>query len=230
MLSEFAAIYPHHPGALGSRQTRRHGPLYPRRHRHDRQHREPARPAVPDAQEAEKEQEGPAAGVTAAGHDPSTVGGRGYLPRPRTGVAARQCRARQPRPVEGDVSHRALPHAGARRSCGALREVRAHRHRLQQLPQSALPQVSRRGRQTMARRTRSRAAAGALLPRRVHIAGADRRHRLPEQSRDLRSVVQGRGRGHTHHRRRSQASGRQDQSDRCAPHLGLGDDPPSASA
>src|SRR5580693_1059075 len=52
--------------ALGSRQTRRHGPLYPRRHRHDRQHREPARPADAVAQEAEEEQQGPAAGVTAA--------------------------------------------------------------------------------------------------------------------------------------------------------------------
>jgi hypothetical protein len=29
--------------------------------------------------------------------------------------------------------------------------------------------------------TPGRAVAGALLPRRVHVAGADRRHRLPEQ-------------------------------------------------
>ena len=32
------------------------------------------------------------------------LGGRGYLPRPRSGVAARQRRSRQPRPDEGDVA------------------------------------------------------------------------------------------------------------------------------
>jgi hypothetical protein len=74
-----------------------------------------------------------------------------------------------------------------------------------------------------------------LLPvpyfhRGVHVPGAGRRHRLPEQGRDLRSVVQGCGRHHTHHRRRSQASGRQDRHHRRAPYLGLGHDTPSASA
>ena len=54
-------------------------------------------------------------------------------PRPRSGVASCQCRSRQPRPDEGDVGHRALPHGGARRPCGALRRLPAHRHRLQQL-------------------------------------------------------------------------------------------------
>ena len=56
-------------------------------------------------------------------------------------------RARQPRPVEGDVGHRALPHRGARRPCRALRGLRPHGHRLQQLPQPALPEVSGRRRQ-----------------------------------------------------------------------------------
>ncbi len=42
------------------------------------------------------------------------------LPRPRASVAFCQCRSRQPRPVEGDVGHRALPHVGARRACRAL--------------------------------------------------------------------------------------------------------------
>ena len=48
--------------------------------------------------EAQEEQERPAAGVTARGHVPSSAGGRGYLPRPRGGVASGQCRPRQPRP------------------------------------------------------------------------------------------------------------------------------------
>ena len=51
---------------LGSRQTRRYGPLYPGGHRIDRQRREPARLAVATAQEADKEQEGRAAGVATA--------------------------------------------------------------------------------------------------------------------------------------------------------------------
>jgi hypothetical protein len=39
-----------------------------------------------------------AAGLTACACAPSSVGGRGYPPRPRAGVALRQCGARQPRP------------------------------------------------------------------------------------------------------------------------------------
>ena len=77
-----------------------------------------------------------------------------YLPRPRSGVESCQCRARQPRPDEGDVGHRALPHRGARRACGALRGLCPHGHRLQQLPQPALSQVPGHRRQGMARRAR----------------------------------------------------------------------------
>ena len=60
----------------------------------------------------------------------SGAGGRGYLPRPRTGVAQSQRRPCEPRPAQGHVGHRELPHGGARRACRALREVRAHAHRL----------------------------------------------------------------------------------------------------
>ncbi len=42
---------------------------------------------------------------------------------------------------------------------------------------------ARGGRQGVAGRTRGRAVAVALLPRRVHRAGADRRHRPSEQGR-----------------------------------------------
>jgi Transposase IS66 family/Transposase zinc-binding domain len=47
--------------------------------------------------------------------------------------------------------------------------------------------------------------------------------RLPEQGRDLRSLVQSGGRGHAHDRGRSQASRRQHRHHCRAPHLGLGD-------
>src|SRR6202166_1836281 len=82
----------------------------------DRRHREPARPAVAAAQEAQEEQEGPAAGVTTRGHVSPRAGGRGYLPRPRGGVAQSQRRTRQPRPDEGHECDRVLPHGGPRRA------------------------------------------------------------------------------------------------------------------
>ena len=77
---------------------------------------------------------------------------------------------------------------------------------------------------------RGRAAAGALLPRRVHAAVGDRRHRLPEQGGDLRPAVQGLGRDDAHDRGRSQAPRRPDRHHVGAAHLGLGDDPSSARA
>ena len=47
---------------------------------------------------------------------------------PRTGVASSQRRPCQPRPAEGDVGDRALPHGGARRACRALPGLRLHDH------------------------------------------------------------------------------------------------------
>ena len=47
-------------------------------------------------------------------------GGRGYFPRPWSGMAPSQRRSYQPRPIEGDGSDRALPHGGARRARRAL--------------------------------------------------------------------------------------------------------------
>src|SRR4029077_18287183 len=45
---------------------------------------------------------------------------RRYLPRLRTGVATDQRRPCEPRPTQGDVGDRALPHSGARRARRAL--------------------------------------------------------------------------------------------------------------
>src|SRR5262249_17961683 len=61
--------------------------------------------------------------------------------------------------------------------------------RVQFLPQSALPEVPGSGTGRVARSAAGRAASGALLPRRVHSAGADRRDRLPEQGDGLRHPV-----------------------------------------
>src|SRR5450755_2521199 len=51
-----------------------------------------------------------------------------------------------------------------------------------------------RCRTPVAGRARSRAPAGAVLPRGVHATGGDRRHRLSEQGGDLRPAVQSLGR------------------------------------
>ena len=55
-------------------------------------------------------------------------------------------------------------------------------HRLQLLPQPALPEVPGPGPGRMARRAAGRAAAGALFPRRLHPAGAGR-PRSPSRTR-----------------------------------------------
>ena len=77
----------------------------------------------------------------------------------------------------------------------------------------------------MAGRARGGVVAGPLLSRSIHPAGSDRRHRLSEQGRDLRSAVQGLIRDHAHHRSRSEASRRSHWHLVRPPHLGLGDDP-----
>src|SRR6185369_98626 len=141
-----------------------------------------------------------------------------------------QCRPCQPRAVKGDVSHRALPHSRARRPCRALRGLLAHPHRLQLLPQPALPQVPGRCSPRVARRARDRAVAGAVLPRRIHVARRAPQHRLSEQSRSLRSTVQSVGRDPDHDCDRSQASGRPHRLYLGAAYLGLYAYPPSACA
>src|SRR5450755_1472547 len=72
----------------------------------------------------------------------------------------------------------------------------------------------------MAGRSRGRAVARPLLPFGLHVAGVDRRHRLPEQGRDLRHPVQGLRRDDDHDRGRSQTPGRADRRDFGAAHLG----------
>jgi hypothetical protein len=112
----------------------------------------------------------------------------------------------------------------------ALRGLRPHDHRLQQLPQPALPQVPGDRGAHMDGGAGDRAAARALFPHCLHAAGRTRRYRLPEQEGDLRPLVQGRGRDHADDRRRPQAPGRQDRHHLSAAHLGLGDDASSACA
>src|SRR6476661_8719242 len=175
---------PRHPGAARSRQARHHGALYPRRHQDDQRGHEPAGAYRAQAQG------GPAVWLTRA-HVAPGFGGCGYLPQPWPGLASSQCRPCQPRRAEGDVGNRELPHGGPRRPCRALRGLRLYDHRLQLLPQPALPEVPRSRREGMARRARGRSVARAVLSRGVHPACGHRRHRLPEQGGDLRHPIQG---------------------------------------
>src|SRR5450755_1679535 len=62
--------------------------------------------------------------------------------------------------------------AGPRRTCRALRGLRPHYDRLQQLPQPALPEVPGRGGAPMDGGARGRTAPDSLLPRRLHAAVA----------------------------------------------------------
>jgi len=139
-------------------------------------------------------------------------------------MAQSQCRPCEPRPVEGDVGDRELPHGGSRRACCALRGLLAHADRLQLVPQPALPEVPRGGSEAMARRARGRAVAGGVLSHGVHVAGADRRYRLPQQGRYLRHPVQGLGRGADYDRGRPKAPRRAGRHYLRAAQLGLGDD------
>ena len=107
--------------------ARQHRALYAGCHQDDPARDEPAGPYCAEAQ-------GDAiAHLKCDARVASGFGGRGYLPRSRTGVASSQCRPCEPRPAEGDVGDRELPHGGPRRACRALRGLCLHDHRLQQL-------------------------------------------------------------------------------------------------
>ena len=73
-------------------------------------------------------------------------------------LARGPCRSSEPRPAEGDVGDRDLPHRRPRRSCRGMRGLRPQPHRLQQLPQPALPQMPGRGGTGLAGRARGRSA------------------------------------------------------------------------
>jgi hypothetical protein len=53
--------------------------------------------------------------------------GRRHLPRCRARLSGRPCRASEPRPAQGDVGDRDLPHRRTRRPCRSLRGLRAWR-------------------------------------------------------------------------------------------------------
>jgi len=145
-------------------QARHDRALYPRRHQDDQRGQEPA--GVRRAQA----QGDPATQLTPRRRVASGAGGCGYLSPPWPGLASNPCRPCQPRPAEGDVGDRELPHGSAWRPHRALRRLRLYDHCLQLLPQPALPEVPGRRCEAMARRPRGRSVTGAVLSRGVHAA------------------------------------------------------------
>ena len=67
-------------------------------------------------------------------------------------MAQSQCRPCQPRTAEGDVGNRELPHGSPRRPRRALRGLRLYGHRVQLLPQPALPEEGAAAKEWLAER------------------------------------------------------------------------------
>ena len=109
-------------------------------------------------------------------------GGRRHLPRARPGLARGAAWPPEPGPTQGDVGHHPVPHRGAGWPCAALRWLRRRPGLLQLLPQPALPEVPEHGGPALARCAAGRPAAGRVLPRGLHAAGAHCRHRVQNKA------------------------------------------------
>ena len=183
-----------------------------------------------------------------AGHEPARSASSGRARRARRPRKARLlCRVqfwrsqilfrshgpawRKPTPAMGSLGQlkvmsaiESCPHGAP--SAGTLSDARIAPIPASPTTRAAIGIVrsARRGGKAMAGRARSRSAAGAVLPRGVHAAGADQRHRLPQQGRHLRSPVQGLSRDADHDCRRPEAPRGPDRGHLGAAHLGLGDD------
>ena len=172
-----------------------------------------------------------AAGISHGAHGSSGSGGRGYLPRPWPGMA--QANA-------GHVSLGQLKVMSAIESCRTAAlgghvmrcEDCSHtHHRLQQLPQSALPEVPGRGRhwQWLSSASpncwRCRTSTSCSRCRR---AIADIAYQNKAVVYDL--LFKASAETMLHDCGRPQASGRSHRHHLGAAHLGLGDDPSSARA
>ena len=179
--------------------------LHPCRHQDDPRHGQPVRSAVQARRTDQTLRRG--AGVDAPGGAPTEAGDRRHLPRPRSRVAAGQCRACQPRAsckvmsaIEACRTEALGGHVAACSKCGH-RHVAYNSCKNRHCPKCQGPAA----RDWMAARARG-PAAGGVFPRGLHPAGADRPDRLLEQAGGLRPAVQGVGRDADDHRRRSQAS------------------------
>ena len=143
-------------------------------------------------------------------------------------MAQSQCRPCQPRPIEGDGGHRELPHGGARRPCRALRGL-CHTPSPITAAATGIAPSARAPPPSSGSPNARPSSCPCLTSTWCSRCRPDRRHRLPEQGRDLRSLVQSGGRDQLtiaadpkHLGARIGISG--------TAHLGLGAHSPSASA
>ena len=160
----------HHPGAARPRQPVEHRALHPGRHQDHQQHAKPARPASSGGRAARL-----------SGRHGCGSGGGGYLPPPRRSVSAGHAGhlGRVERRVMGAITACRTAALGGHveqcDDCGAMRIAYnscRNRH---------CPKCQGLARAEWLARPAGRTAAGAVLPRRLHAAGAGGRDRLPEQ-------------------------------------------------
>ena len=161
--------YSSDPGGSRAFQARYDGALCARREQGAARHGEPARSAR---------------AVSTAEKDSRRSSRRRQCPvqlwRSRTssattvplGVEA-NARPREPRPAEGDERDRALPHGGARRARCALREPACAHTTIayNSCRNRHCPKCQGAAAREWLESAQGRAAAGAVLPRRVHAAG-----------------------------------------------------------
>ena len=170
--------YSRNRGVAWARQAGDDRALYPRRLQHDPRHQKPLGATGPQHRQPIAARLSAGAWRGLAWRSPTSF-------EPMGRRSARPIPAMRVQPTESHVGDRDLSNLGARRTCRALRGLRARTHRLQFPPQPSLPEVSGRDGAAMARRARGGASAGSLLSRRLHSAGGDRRDRLPQQGRRI---------------------------------------------
>ena len=166
-------------------------------------------------------------------HVPSSLGGRGYPPRPRLRLDWRQLGSRQPRRSEGDERDRELPHGSSRRACCALRERRVRGTR----PSPTTAAATGTARSARARRHGNGWRRGRPSCCRCHTSTSCSRCRpqIGDIAYQNKAVIydllfKASAETMTDHRGRSEAPRRADRHHLGAAHVGLGDDAPSARA
>ena len=183
--------YSRDPGVARPCQARDDGALHPRRRQHGPRHQEPAGPAGHQADEAERRPPDHGRMARPPGHSLEVADVfRAH------GAAWRKANA-------GHVSLAQLKVMSAIETCRTA-ALGGHVERCEDCAHERVAYNSCRNRHcpkcqarrgaAMARRPRGGAAAGSLLSRRLHPAGRDRRHRVPQQGRRLRPPVQDRRR------------------------------------
>jgi hypothetical protein len=133
--------------------------------------------------------------------------------------------------AQGHVGHRTVPQRGAGWARAALRGLRRRPDRLQLLPQPALPEVPERGQPSAGSRpARPICCRSSITTWSSRCRRRSQTSRMQNKAVIYRLLFEVAAETLLHHRRRSQAPGRDDRRHARAAHLGLGADAPPARA